>query len=115
MASAIGTAAGNPWTFPIIWYWIFHLGSWIMGFGFGGSHLPQDLTIQYIFERPMDVLLPMTIGSLPTYALAWLVSYGLVYRTVAGYRLARMRRIRRRRARERGARQKRPETLEIKT
>ena len=31
IASAIGTAIGNPWTFPVIWFWILNLGRWIIG------------------------------------------------------------------------------------
>jgi uncharacterized protein (DUF2062 family) len=31
IASAVGTAIGNPWTFPIIWLWIYQLGVWILG------------------------------------------------------------------------------------
>lgn len=33
LASAIGTAAGNPWTFPFIWAWIYTAGHWILGTG----------------------------------------------------------------------------------
>lgn len=31
LAAAIGTAVGNPLTFPFIWYATFHLGNWILG------------------------------------------------------------------------------------
>ena len=31
LASALGTAFGNPWTFPLIWLWIYKLGTWILG------------------------------------------------------------------------------------
>ena len=31
LASALGTAFGNPWTFPLIWLWIYKLGTCILG------------------------------------------------------------------------------------
>ena len=31
IAAAIGTVVGNPWTFPIIWLWIYSLGTWLIG------------------------------------------------------------------------------------
>jgi uncharacterized protein (DUF2062 family) len=31
IASAIGTAIGNPWTFPLIWAWIYACGGWLLG------------------------------------------------------------------------------------
>ena len=29
ISSAIGTALGNPWTFPFIWIWIYQCGLWL--------------------------------------------------------------------------------------
>ncbi len=31
IASAIGTAVGNPWTFPFIWTFVYNLGTWMLG------------------------------------------------------------------------------------
>ena len=64
IASAIGTAVGNPWTFPFIWLWTLHLGNWILGVA--GHPLPNDLTLRYIFDNPLGVLWPMVIGGVPT-------------------------------------------------
>jgi uncharacterized protein (DUF2062 family) len=96
MASAIGTAFGNPWTLPFIWYWTFHFGSWMLGYGFGASQLPEHLTIGYIFDNPLAVLLPMSIGSIPTGAAAWVAFYWPVRRMVEGYKRARQFRLARR-------------------
>jgi len=30
ISSAIGTAVGNPWTFPFIWVGVFNVGSWLL-------------------------------------------------------------------------------------
>ena len=65
LASAIGTVVGNPWTFPFIWTWIYALGQWLLG-GEVVSELPAMLSLTYIFDRPLDVLWPMTVGGVPT-------------------------------------------------
>lgn len=97
IASAIGTAVGNPWTFPLIWLWIYSLGRWLLG---GGQRLtaePEDLSfLHHMFEHPLDVLLPMTVGSIPTAVVAWFVFFWPLQRMVAEYQKARRRRLRKR-------------------
>ena len=93
VASAIGTVIGNPWTFPFIWTWIYTLGRWMLGEGIADD-LPSGLTLSYIFDRPLAVLLPMTIGGLPTALVAWVVVYFPVRSLVAQYQKARRRRLR---------------------
>ncbi len=94
LASAIGTVVGNPWTFPFIWTWIYALGQWLLG-GEVVSELPAVLSLTYIFERPLDVLWPMTVGGVPTSIAAWFTFFWLVRGTVAEYQYARGRRMRR--------------------
>lgn len=43
-ASAIGTIVGNPWTFPLIWIWIYQCGAWILGQEGGNAPHIADLT-----------------------------------------------------------------------
>ena len=31
IAAALGTIAGNPWTFPLIWYITLHIGLFVLG------------------------------------------------------------------------------------
>ncbi|MCK5366013.1 MAG: DUF2062 domain-containing protein, partial [Gammaproteobacteria bacterium] len=71
VASAIGTAVGNPWTFPFIWAWIYTLGQWLMG-AEASSDFHETLSLSYIFERPLEVLWPMTLGALPTAVVVWI-------------------------------------------
>lgn len=83
LASAIGTAVGNPWTFPFIWLWIYNLGSWMLG---SPDQLgPETITPGYVWDHPMDVLLPMLAGSLPTGILIWLIMFWPIRRLVQGY------------------------------
>ncbi len=95
LASAIGTVVGNPWTFPFIWAWIYALGQWLLG-GEVVSELPAVLSLTYIFERPLDVLWPMTVGGVPTSVAAWFAFFWPVRGAVAEYQHARSRLVRRR-------------------
>ena len=98
IASAIGTAVGNPWTFPFIWTGIIWIGTWILGYE-RGQELPAELTIGTIFEQPETVLLPMLVGGLPTAVVVWILIYVPNYRVVGNYQHHRQaKRLRRRRA-----------------
>ncbi|NIA66995.1 DUF2062 domain-containing protein [Pelagibius litoralis] len=94
LAAAIGTVVGNPWTFPFIWLWIYSLGTWLIGSD-DLTALPQSLSFEYIFENPLKVLLPMTVGGVPTAIFAWFVFFWPIQRTVDQYQKARRRRTRR--------------------
>ncbi len=93
LASALGTAVGNPWTFPVIWFAAYHAGSWILG---GDGAAPGVFTMSSIFDNPQSVLLPMMVGGVPMGAGAWLISFWLVRRAVARYQHMRRARIERR-------------------
>jgi len=95
IASAVGTAVGNPWTFPLIWAWTFHSGRWLLGEVGRVPVYPESMTLTYIFEHPWQVLWPMTIGSLPTALVAWFVFFWPVRSMVSQYQKARRWRLRR--------------------
>ena len=90
IASAIGTIVGNPWTFPLIWLWIYQLGVW-MGFGtldqeqpfqfsnLFGNILTAFLTFDttYLMKVAWPVLSPMLAGAVPTSIIGWFVIYFL--------------------------------------
>ena len=97
IASAIGTAVGNPWTFPFIWAGIIWLGTWILGYE-RGQELPADMTIGTIFEEPGTVLLPMLVGGLPVAVIVWVLFFFPIRRVVGNYQYHRQaKRLRRRR------------------
>jgi len=92
IASAIGTAVGNPWTFPFIWIGIYRLGALILGWDVSET-LPDGLTLTYIVDNPIAVLLPMVVGGVPAALVAWSVTYWPVLNIVTKYRELRRRRM----------------------
>lgn len=91
IASAIGTVVGNPWTFPLIWSWIYLLGRWLQGEP-AIADLPQTMSLAYIFDRPWQVLWPMVLGGVPTAVAAWFVAFWPCYKAVERYQHARRQR-----------------------
>lgn len=92
IASAIGTAIGNPWTFPFIWSLIYSIGSALVGTdGKGGA--PVSLTMHNMFNQPMDILYPMVVGATPVAPFVWALFFLPVYAAVRRYQF--MRRTRR--------------------
>lgn len=96
IASAIGTAVGNPWTFPFIWLFTYKLG--VKALGMPASARPfADLTWTTIIENPMalfgPVLGPMLLGAIPLALLGWWLTYWLVKRLVTYYRARRAARL----------------------
>ncbi len=106
LASAIGTAIGNPWTFPFIWVWIFHVGN-LMGAGAAHTDISKldfsalfgRLTeaslngdIDGVIEISTPVLWPMLLGSLPTMVAVWLIFYFPLKNIVARYQHRRLQR-----------------------
>ncbi|NQW02345.1 MAG: DUF2062 domain-containing protein [Rhodospirillales bacterium] len=99
LASAIGTAVGNPWTFPFIWVWLYYLGNW-MGFGEPGLNV-MELNFPRLFGQLAEALLnghmglaldiakpvlaPMFFGSLPSAVIVWVVFYFPLRQIVKSY------------------------------
>ncbi len=94
IASAIGTAVGNPWTFPFIWLWTYNLGQWLLGDA-GVYRLPPDLSMTYIFDHVKGVFWPMMVGGFPTAVVAWFAFFWPARLVVAHFQRRRRRRLRR--------------------
>lgn len=90
VAATLGTIAGNPWTFPFIWYLTFHTGHFLIGSK--TDQLPDDF--KYFFAKlfhaiiSLDfnlfisdiwpIFLPMLIGCIPYYIITWWIVSSLV-------------------------------------
>jgi len=88
LAAALGTLIGNPWTYPPIFLWTYHLGTWMLGHG-GTWPVPEEPTLGGLIEHPLQALLPMPVGAVPTAAFAWAAMFWAVRAAVVGYRRAR--------------------------
>lgn len=82
IASAIGTAVGNPWTFPFIWLAIYELG--IAIWPSETVAVPwEQLTLAYLSSHIGDVLVPMLIGGFIISLFVFPICYFLLRRTIA--------------------------------
>ena len=87
LASAIGTAVGNPWTFPFIWTGIYNLGHWMLraesqdeaGFDAGTMdhffHNLYENGWQSVADIFSSVIFPMLIGSIPVFVVVWVIFF----------------------------------------
>jgi len=107
LASAIGTAVGNPWTFPFIWAWLYQSGIWLTAgelteslktpaFGKLFGNMMEALLsvdLQYLMETTGPVFWPMLVSSVPTGIVVWLVIYVPLKYMVERYQRRRRRRL----------------------
>jgi len=103
LAAAIGTAVGNPLTFPLIWAATYKLGNVILG---GGGRVFESGEISHnLAEKSFDAILPlvrpMVVGAVPLGVAAALVVYVVVHYSVSGFQTMRRERLAMRQ-RERG-------------
>jgi len=99
IAAAIGTAAGNPWTFPIIWAWTYEFGHWLLN---ANSPMPVEsvnfvrlfaritsamlhLDVTFLLKTAGPMLWPMLVGSVPTAIVVWFAFYLPLKPMVAAY------------------------------
>jgi len=90
LASAIGTAAGNPWTFPFIWISVLYTGRLMLGMNAGAEEHVKFLPVFEGATRALmtfdfklfvadvwPILWPMIVGCIPFYFASWFISYYL--------------------------------------
>ncbi len=87
LASALGTAVGNPWTFPFIWTALYKLGHWILGVDHNNPVAFDAGTMDQFFHNLWEngwqsvsdifstVLFPMLIGSIPVFVVIWVIFF----------------------------------------
>ncbi len=105
-SSLLGTAVGNPWTFPFIWVWIYNLGIW-MGAGNGldpaeeldfarffGAVFNAALSFDmpYLVHTAAPIWFPMLVGGIPTTVVAWFAFYFSLKPVISVYQRRRYRR-----------------------
>ena len=83
IAATLGTIAGNPWTFPFIWYLTLHTGHFLLSSD--APPLPVDFKVFFknLFHAVISldfnlfisdiwpIFLPMLVGCIPYYIIVW--------------------------------------------
>lgn len=95
IAMFVGSLIGNPWTLPFIWIFIYKIGVWTLGWEGRAVLLSEAFSFSTLMEKPLDLLLPMTVGCILPFLLSWIVSFYLVRGAVAAYQENRLRKIKR--------------------
>lgn len=93
LAAALGTAVGNPLTFPLIWASTYGVGTFLLG-GLAPTVSIHTVTVHDLLTQSIDVLvpliLPMIVGGIPVGLVAGAVSYVVMWYLVRGYQLRRL-------------------------
>ncbi|HSK40845.1 MAG TPA: DUF2062 domain-containing protein, partial [Arenibaculum sp.] len=92
VASAFGTAVGNPWTFPFIWIAAFRFGQAILnqvGIGTEIDGLDFEAFFEAFLEDPGEIFLPMFVGGTALGILAWFAFFLVLRHAVAAYHAGR--------------------------
>ncbi|HUE45934.1 MAG TPA: DUF2062 domain-containing protein [Aestuariivirgaceae bacterium] len=106
LASALGTAVGNPLTFPFIWLASYNLGALLLGYRQRTRihiNLPDDMFV-LMFTEPLEfwralwraidpLVVPMLVGGIPLGLACGVAIYIVVRSAVAGYQHRRQARI----------------------
>lgn len=83
LAATLGTIAGNPWTFPVIWYLIWHTGMLFLLKDMPAEPIHFSLFFKELFHALImldfktflsdiwPVFFPMLIGCIPFCAAIW--------------------------------------------
>jgi len=97
LASAIGTAVGNPWTFPFIFALTGQVGGLILGDSVVAeipawnwdALLSDPVTYLSAF---LPIVFPLLVGGVPVAIVVWLLFYFSFKGLLTGYHAARMNR-----------------------
>ena len=126
LVSAIGTAVGNPWTFPVIFYLSNDLGNRILGndeqmatmnemlylvkhllfdlMNVVSGQYPDHQGASHIWQSTVDLVVglkSMILGGAIYGVIVWIVSYFLIHRTISRYRALREKRLLRKKIKKR--------------
>lgn len=101
VAAALGTAVGNPLTFPAIWLATHRTGTWILGRAdgsassiknFGSTLVGSDGPIHHILIGMWEpLILPMLVGGVPLGLIAGVGAYAATHSGAAAFQESRRR------------------------
>ncbi len=107
LASAFGTAIGNPWTFPVIWLSTHRLGHLILGREAQGEgpdasklgEIVGDADSTTFMDSFTELIVPMFAGGVPLGIVAGIAAYVVLKPIIATYQARRRDRLLRKRKR----------------
>ena len=73
IAATVGTIIGNPWTFPIIFYIDFKLGSYFLN-----VTKIEEFSLEILINNFEIFFLPTLFGSIPFAIVSWFITYYLI-------------------------------------
>jgi uncharacterized protein len=83
IAAALGTAFGNPLTFPFLWGTSWKIGNYMLGSaavaGAGGIDLHHLFNTVSITQLWRPVIEPMLLGAVPPAIVSGILSYAILY------------------------------------
>ncbi|HDZ72055.1 MAG TPA: DUF2062 domain-containing protein [Aurantimonas coralicida] len=96
-SAALGTAVGNPLSFPFIWGATYEIGQFFLTSrtidGTAPSGIGRALTHMDFASIWTPIVKPMLVGGIPLGTAAGLLAYGLVFAAARSFQKHRMRRI----------------------
>ena len=94
IASAIGTFAGNPLTFPAIWFVVYEVGRYMVGAPVAANpDIAETLQSDRAFDMILPLLVPLTVGAVPVGIVLGGVGYVMTRSGVEAYQGRRRRRL----------------------
>lgn len=94
IAATLGTIAGNPWTFPFIWYATLHVGHFILGRGAPVVSVNFKVLFSELFHAVITldfsaflsdiwpIVFPMLVGCIPFYIVVWFLCSHLILKVL---------------------------------
>ena len=84
IAALIGTAVGNPVTFPFIWGLIYKVGTFVTSIKHINSS--NNINFEMIINQTYEIFFPMLVGGIVIAPLVWVITYFIIYSFISSYK-----------------------------
>tara|TARA_B100000161_G_scaffold197982_1_gene144181 strand:- start:989 stop:1453 length:465 start_codon:yes stop_codon:yes gene_type:complete len=84
IAALIGTVIGNPITFPFIWGLIYKVGTYVTNIKL--EKITHEINFDMIVNQTYEIFFPMLVGGIITAPLVWIISYYVIYSSIASFK-----------------------------